>query len=92
MEEKLNKLKQILGKISDLNHASAVLGWDQQVSMPDQGALERGEQLGTLGELAHNLFVNDEVGQLLEDLAAETKDLDPDLDEARLIKGYKTPI
>jgi carboxypeptidase Taq len=89
MEEKLNKLKQTLGKISDLNHASAVLGWDQQVYMPEAGALERGEQLGTIGELAHNLFVNDEVGQLLEDLAIETKDLAPDSDEARLIKVTK---
>lgn len=89
MEEKLNRLKQTLGKISDLNHASAVLGWDQQVYMPDEGALERGEQLGTLGELAHTLFVNDEVGRLLEDLAAEGEDLDPDSDEARLIKVTK---
>jgi len=34
MSEKLNQLKQILGEVSDLNHAASVLGWDEQVNMP----------------------------------------------------------
>ena len=46
MSEKLDQLKAILGEISDLNHAAAVLGWDQQAYMPPAGAEARGQQLG----------------------------------------------
>ena len=86
MEEKLSKLKGILNQINDLHHVNALLEWDQQVLMPEAAALEHGEQSGTLTELAHNLFISDEVGKLLEDLSAESKQLDPDSDEVRLIK------
>ncbi len=89
MQEKLTQLKQSLGKISDLNYASSVLGWDQQVNMPPLGAEERGEQLATLNELAHHMATSDELGQLLEDLTQETKGLDPDSDEFRLVKVTK---
>ncbi len=89
MDNKLDHLKQILGKVSDLNYAIAVLDWDQQVNMPEEGDLERGEQISTLQEASHNLFVSDEVGQLLTDLLIRFIDLDPDSDEARLIKVTK---
>ncbi len=89
MDNKLDHLKQILGKVSDFNYAIAVLDWDQQVNMPEEGDLERGEQISTLQEAAHNLFVSDEVGQLLTDLLSDSSDLDPDSDEARLIKVTK---
>ena len=42
MSEKLNQLKAILGEVSDLNRAQAVLGWDQQVNMPPAGGEARG--------------------------------------------------
>ena len=41
MSEKLKKLKEILGEVSDLGHASSVLGWDQQVNMPPGGGEAR---------------------------------------------------
>ena len=89
MEDRLNQLKSILAQVSDLNHANALLEWDQQVYMPEEGALERGEQSGTLSELAHNLFVSDEVGSLLEELVPYAEQLDPDSDVARLVKVTK---
>ena len=42
MSEKLNQLKEILGEVSDLNHANSVLSWDQQVNMPPGGGEARG--------------------------------------------------
>jgi len=89
MEEKLSQLKKILGKVADFNYAVAVLDWDQQVNMPEEGDLERGEQISTLHEAAHNLFVSDEVGQLLSDLLSESSSFDPDSDDIRLIKVTK---
>jgi len=53
MSEKLNQLKEILGVVSDLNHAGSVLSWDQQVNMPPGGGEARGQQLATLGKISH---------------------------------------
>ena len=86
MQNKIEKLKTILGEVSDLNYASAVLGWDQQTYMPTGGAEDRGNQLATLARLAHVRFTSDEVGQLLDDLKPYADQLDPDSDEARLVK------
>jgi carboxypeptidase Taq len=86
MIEKLEKLKKILAKVADLNYATAVLDWDQQVYMPEEGDQERSEQVSTILEISHNLFVSDEVGKLLADLQSETAGLDPNSNEARLIK------
>jgi len=78
MSEKLDKLKEILGEVSDLGHASSVLGWDQQVNMPPGGAAARGQQLATLGKIAQEKFTSDEVGRLLEDLKSEYPDAETD--------------
>jgi len=86
MESKLNQLKIILGEVSDLNSAAALLGWDQQTYMPPSGAEWRGYQLSTLRTLAHDKFTSPEVGELLEELETYAKQLDPDSNDARLIK------
>ena len=84
MSEKLDQLKEILGEVSDINAAASVLGWDQQVSMPPGGNEARGQQLGTLGKIAHEKATSDEVGKLLQDLKREFPD--GDSDEAALIR------
>ena len=86
MADKLQQLKTILAEISDLGYASAVLGWDQHTFMPPAGAEARGNQLALLGRLAHERATSPELGKLLEDLRTETKELDPDSDEVRLVK------
>ena len=53
--------------------------------MPPGGAATRAEGLATLHRLAHELFVRDEIGELLERLRPEEADLDPDSDDACLI-------
>jgi carboxypeptidase Taq len=86
MSEKLNQLKEILGEVTDLRNAGAVLGWDQQTYMPAGGAEARGHQLGTLGKLAQIKFISDEVGQLLEDLKSELAGASPADDDAALVR------
>lgn len=84
MSEKLNQLKEILGEVSDLHHAASVLEWDQNVSMPPGGSEARGQQMATLGKVAHEKATSNEVGRLLEDLKKEFADADSD--EAALIR------
>ncbi len=86
MEEKLQELKTRLGEIRDLNKAAAVLSWDQQTYMPPGGAAARAEQLATLQKTAHNWFIADEIGELLEALNNDETGWDYDSDEASLVR------
>jgi len=86
MKEKLEQLKTILAELADLNGAAALLGWDQQTYMPPGAAEARGSQLGTLGKIVHDMGTSPEMGKLLEDLKPYAESLDPDSDDARLIK------
>jgi carboxypeptidase Taq len=86
MQEKLEALKSILGIVSDLERAAAVLSWDQQTYMPPGGIAARGNQISTLSSLSHAKFVSEEVGQLLTDLESIADNQDPDSDDACLIR------
>jgi carboxypeptidase Taq len=85
VSDELTQLRAELARIEDVGIASRVLEWDQLVMMPRRGAQTRAEGLATLHRLAHELFVRDEIGELLERLRPEVADLDPDSDDACLI-------
>lgn len=83
MQDKFNELKAVLAEIADLNHAAAVLGWDQNTYMPRGAAESRGNQLATLGKISHEKFTSDRVGKLLDEL----KDAFPaESDEAAIVR------
>ena len=86
MQNKWELLKERLGEIVDLKHVEAVLGWDHQTYMPAQGAEERGSHLATIARISHIKSTSPEIGDLLDGLAEEAARLDPDSDEARLLK------
>lgn len=86
MENQLNRLKTILAEVSDLESTRELLGWDQQTYMPPGGSTGRGHQYATISRLAHEMFTSEEVGQLLQDLEPVEGQLDPDSDNARLLK------
>ena len=82
----LTALKERLAEVADISKAAGVLGWDQRVSMPPRGAEQRAESLATLGRIAHERFVDDEIGRLL-DACAPIEDEQPyDSDDASLIR------
>jgi len=66
-------------KIADVKYASAVLQWDQETYLPSAGNERRGRQIATLNELAHQLFTEQGLGDVLlelnsrEDLMPEAK-------------------
>jgi carboxypeptidase Taq len=85
-EAKLTQLKSLLNEVYDLNSAGLLLQWDQETYMPPEGTDGRGYQLSTLSRIQHLKFTSPEVGGLLEDLSSYASELDPDSDDARLIK------
>jgi carboxypeptidase Taq len=86
MTKKLDSLRILLGEVFDLSAAAAVLGWDQQTYMPRGGTANRAMQLATLSRLAHQKSVSDEMGSAIDAAKEETDSLDPDSDDARLVR------
>jgi carboxypeptidase Taq len=82
----LEQLKERLGKITDLERISRVLSWDQQTMMPAAGSDHRADHLATLRRLAHELQVAGETGRLLEELRPLEESLDPQSDDAALLR------
>ena len=68
VSDALTALRRELSQIDDLVVAARVLEWDQLVMMPPGGAETRAETLATLHRFAHELFVRDEIGEMLERL------------------------
>ncbi|MBP1703949.1 MAG: carboxypeptidase Taq, partial [Chloroflexi bacterium] len=85
-ETNLTQLKALLNEYYDLFTIIGLIQWDQQTYMPHGGSLGRSHQLSALSKVAHLKFTSPEVGQLLEDLKPYARTLDPDSDDARLIK------
>jgi carboxypeptidase Taq len=86
MQAQIGKLKQLLGEIMDLYYTEAILGWDQQTYMPSGGAEDRGDQLATISQLRHIKMTSEEMGKLLDALEPSAKQMDPDSDDACLVR------
>jgi carboxypeptidase Taq len=86
VEPALAELRRRLAEVEDLNRVIYLLDWDQQVMMPRGGAAVRAEQLATVQRLAHQLFTDDEVGRLLDELRPIEESLPFESDDASLIR------
>jgi carboxypeptidase Taq len=86
MAESFERLRQRLAEQMDLRNAAEVLQWDQQTMMPPNGGPARANSLATLGRIAHEQFVADETGALLEAAAADLNGAPPDSDDASLVR------
>jgi len=75
--ELYTRYKTKMQKIADVKNASAVLQWDQETYLPPKGNDARGRQIATLSEMAHELFTDEELGNLLLELSTR-EDLAPD--------------
>jgi carboxypeptidase Taq len=67
-DQKYEEYKMLMGRIADLDYSNAVLGWDQQVYMPKNGAEGRGRQMATLSTISHELFTSEKLESLLRSL------------------------
>jgi carboxypeptidase Taq len=86
MADALEQLKERLTEVMDLNKVARLLGWDQQTMMPPAGTAHRADQFSTLLRIAHEKFTDPELGRLLDELRPLEDSLDPDSDDAALIR------
>jgi carboxypeptidase Taq len=57
-------------QIADVRSATAILQWDQETYLPKKSGAFRGQQINTLSELAHKLFSEEELGNILQELSS----------------------
>jgi carboxypeptidase Taq len=82
----LEQLKERLGEVNDLGKVARILSWDQQTMMPPAGTGHRADQASTVQRLAHERFTDPAVGRLLDELRPLEESLEPDSDDAALIR------
>ena len=79
-----DELRERLGRIHDLSRAASLLAWDERTMMPEAGAESRSEQLATLARVRHEMFTDEEIGRLIEEIRAG---LDPDAEPGSSIEA-----
>jgi carboxypeptidase Taq len=89
MSVTIEKLRERLAQIYDLQAVEELLGWDQQTQMPRGGAAGRAEATATVARIAHERFTSAETGELLAAAAAELQNGDPNSDDAVIVKKAK---
>lgn len=75
----------LLRRIRDANvlaTCGSVLTWDESTYMPRQGSAYRGEQMGLLARLGHEMSTAPRIGELLTEVEASALLRDPDSDAA----------
>lgn len=87
MPEAMARLKERMGTVAGLRHASGVLSWDQETMMPAGGIESRAGALAAVERVAHDLGASPEFGRLLEAAEAEfaNRGAHPDDEDARLL-------
>ncbi len=80
------RLIEIIGEVDDLNRAEAILEWDRETYMPNNGGEWRGIQASTLKKISHEKFTSSEVGNLIEKLNKWAEDKECDIVEVRVIR------
>ena len=86
MQKQFDDLKIRLMDIFDLQHAGALLGWDEATYMPPGGADARGRQSALLARIAQEKSIDPAIGKLLDELRPYEESLPYDSDDASLIR------
>jgi carboxypeptidase Taq len=82
----LERMTAHMAELNAVKNAAAVLGWDQQTSMPPGGAAARADQFGALSKIIHGMATGSDTARLLEAAELETNDQDPDSDAAAYVR------
>jgi carboxypeptidase Taq len=82
----LEQLRLRLAEITDLHKTGSLLFWDQRTKMPPAGAEARAEVLATVSRIAHQKFIDPELGRLLDELRPVEEGLEPESFDASLVR------
>ncbi|PSP56324.1 carboxypeptidase [Halobacteriales archaeon QS_1_67_19] len=63
-------------RLTNVSKAGGVLGWDQEVMMPEGGTPARSKQRSALSTVSHELLTSDEMADLLDELEGEDLNAD----------------
>jgi carboxypeptidase Taq len=88
MQNSLSRLKEIGKEIKLLEHAMALLGWDQETYMPPKAVEERSEQLSLLQTILHRKATTTEIGDLLGELGVSEDNPEGDASLGTLDRAY----
>lgn len=83
------RLRDKLRTLRNLNAVVGLLDWDEETYLPEGGRERRGEQMGTVETLEHELLVDDGLGDLVEEVAALTADDPLRQDELKELKRMR---
>jgi len=64
----IEELKEHSRELTNLGTISGILGWDQEVMMPEKGIEARKQQLRVLSGLQHDMITSEELSNILESL------------------------
>jgi carboxypeptidase Taq len=82
-------LRAQIAELRHLDQTIALLDWDEETMLPPAARAERGEQLATLEGIRHGLLVSDRLGDLVEEVAAQSKGNDRLGREIELIRRLR---
>ncbi|HEY1365663.1 MAG TPA: carboxypeptidase M32 [Gaiellaceae bacterium] len=82
----LEELKERLAELHDLERVAWLLAWDEETKMPSGGAEARAEARATMRKILHERCTDPELGRLLEKASPLEQELEPDSDDASLIR------
>ena len=68
MSENCERFMQKFAELADLDHAQALLSWDQETYMPAKGTAMRARSQGTLAGISHERLTHPDFVALVEDL------------------------
>lgn len=90
-QENFEKLKKLLSEAVLLRDAAALLEWAKLTNCPPLGHKSMGEKKALIERLAHEAFVREEIGGLLQELETQKSDLEraEKLLVERLLFSYK---
>jgi carboxypeptidase Taq len=86
VEAAFTELRRRLAEIADLRRAEKVLAWDLAVWMPASGSEARATQLSALEAVTHERFVDDRIGELLDELEPYGASLPYESDDASFLR------
>ncbi len=89
MGTKVNELNRAWARISRIEQAIAILHWDMETCMPEDGSGPRSEQLALLAEVGHEWLTSDSTARLIEEAEKEVAGAGHDSREAALVRAAR---